>query len=210
MKPEWGGPIATPPTNGYNNSSSRQLCSRREFCNRLVLLAPGFGWISSLRATPRSTLAAVPQIGRGTLLEAVLAVISLPPPAVAAPPPPPPLPPRMLPARESVWLCAGADCVRCAAACARTTPPLRRRLLLRHSRLHVVLAAGAAGRGIAAATAAVAACAAGADDAASTEAAAGVEGARGPQRPLRRTPPEPRRAVPVLPLSCQGAGLIHQ
>ena len=52
---------------------------RREFCNRPVLWGSGIGWIFWLLRTPLSTLAAILQLGRGTLLWTRLALTVLPP-----------------------------------------------------------------------------------------------------------------------------------
>ena len=68
----------------YKISSSRPLCSQREFCNRPFLLAPSCWWITiiprsnRLQATSRSTLMAVPQLGRGKRLWTRLALTVLP------------------------------------------------------------------------------------------------------------------------------------
>ena len=76
---KWGGPNATSPTNGYKISSSRPRYPRRELCNRPVLWAPACGWISSLRATRQSTLAAVPQLGSGKRLWTIVVWTVRPP-----------------------------------------------------------------------------------------------------------------------------------
>ena len=81
---KWGGPNATLPGKSYKISSSSQRCPRWEFCNRLVLWALACLWISSLRASSLSTLAAVPQLGSRKrlwtrLARTVLPAVQLPP-----------------------------------------------------------------------------------------------------------------------------------
>ena len=76
---------ATPPTNGFKTSRSPPadsigpLCPRREFCNRPVQLASPLRVNLHARATPLSTLAAVPQLGRRKRLWTLLALTVLPP-----------------------------------------------------------------------------------------------------------------------------------